>query len=117
MQILNVEPIVYDLSIVYIIITIASFGFALSFALSFITDWANTKWRKLRIILFIVMFALMITGTVFALVYPKIDTGRNRYEVIFDGDKSIQDVYNKYIVVKQRGEIWVLEDKERTSDE
>ena len=43
MQILNIEPIVYDLSMVYIIITVACFCLALSFALSFVTDWADTK--------------------------------------------------------------------------
>ena len=112
MQILNVEPIVYDLSTVYTIITVACFGFALVFAVSYIADWEDTKWRKLKIIFSVVMFALTVTGTVFSIVYPKFDTGRNRYEVIFNDDQSIQDVYDKYIVVKQRGEIWVLEDRE-----
>ena len=112
MQILNIEPIVYDLSMVYIIITVACFCLALSFALSFVTDWADTKWRWQKIIFFVVMVAITATGTVFAFAYPKIDTGRNRYEVIFNNEQSIQDIYDKYIVVKQRGEIWVLEDRE-----
>lgn len=117
MQILNAEPIVYDLLPLYLLITAPCFVVALTFALSIVMDWANAEQRKQKIIIFIVMVAITATGTVFAFVYPKIDTGKNRYEVIFDDDQSIQDVYDKYIVVKQRGKIWVLEDKERTSDE
>ena len=117
MQILNAEPIVYDLLPLYLIIAVPCFVVALTFALFIAMNWKSDEQRKQRIIIFVVMVAITTAGTVFTFVYPKIDTGRNRYEVIFDDDQSIQDVYNKYIVVKQRGKIWVLEDKERTSDE
>lgn len=39
-------------------------------------------------------------------------TGRYRYEVTIDKSVSITDVYDNYNVIEQRGEIWVLEDKE-----
>ena len=47
-----------------------------------------------------------------ALFNPTIETDRNRYEVIIDESVSLVDVYEKYDVIDQRGEIWVLEDKE-----
>ena len=39
-------------------------------------------------------------------------TGRYKYEVIIDDTVSITELYEKYEVVEQRGEIWVLKDKE-----
>lgn len=41
----------------------------------------------------------------------QVQTGKYRYEVILSEDVSITDIYEKYEVVEQRGEIWVLEDK------
>lgn len=39
-------------------------------------------------------------------------TGRYKYEVIIDDTVSVTELYEKYEVVDQRGEIWVLKDKE-----
>lgn len=39
-------------------------------------------------------------------------TGRYRYEVILSDDVSFQEIHDKYKVVENRGDIWVLEDKE-----
>ena len=39
-------------------------------------------------------------------------TGRYRYEVTIDDSVSITEVYDHYNVVEQRGDIWILEDKE-----
>ena len=39
-------------------------------------------------------------------------TGRYRYEVTIDDSVSITEVYDRYNVVEQRGDIWILEDKE-----
>jgi hypothetical protein len=39
-------------------------------------------------------------------------TGRYKYECIIDESVSITEVYEKYKVVEQRGDIWILEDKE-----
>lgn len=37
----------------------------------------------------------------------------NQYECLIDKSVSIDDVYEKYNVVERRGDIWVLEDKEK----
>lgn len=43
---------------------------------------------------------------------PKVETDRYRYEAIIDESVSLVDIYDKYEVIEQRGDIWVLEDKE-----
>lgn len=39
-------------------------------------------------------------------------TGRYKYECTIDDSVSMTEVYEKYEVVEQRGDIWVLKDKE-----
>lgn len=56
-----------------------------------------------------------IFGIIFALfviIGETEPTGRYRYECIIDKSVSIQDIYDNYKVVEQRGELWILEDKE-----
>lgn len=38
---------------------------------------------------------------------------RNQYECIIGDRVSINEVYEKYNVIERRGDIWVLEDKEK----
>lgn len=38
---------------------------------------------------------------------------RNQYECIIDDGVSINEVYENYNVLERRGDIWVLEDKEK----
>ena len=40
------------------------------------------------------------------------NTGRYEYEATIDKDVLFTEVYKKYDVVKQKGDIWVLKDKE-----
>lgn len=40
------------------------------------------------------------------------NTGRYKYEATIDEDVPFTEVYEKYDVVKQKGDIWVLKDKE-----
>ena len=40
------------------------------------------------------------------------NTGRYKYEATIDEDVPFTEVYKKYDVVKQKGDIWVLKDKE-----
>ena len=43
---------------------------------------------------------------------PTMSTGRYQYECTIDKSVSMKEVYEKYEVIEQRGDIWVLEDKE-----
>lgn len=40
-------------------------------------------------------------------------TGRYKYECLIDENVSMTEVHEKYEVIEQRGDIWVLEDKEQ----
>lgn len=37
----------------------------------------------------------------------------NQYECLIDKSVGMEDVYEKYTVIERRGDIWVLEDKEK----
>ena len=41
------------------------------------------------------------------------ETGLYTYEVIIDESVDFLDVYEKYNVIERRGDIWVIEDKEK----
>lgn len=63
------------------------------------------------IICFIVCVISFISLLMIAIANPRESTDRCRYEVTLDESVSITDIYEKYDVVEQRGDIWVLEDK------
>lgn len=57
-----------------------------------------------------ILFVLSIVGFSLGLIIEE-PTDRYKYECTIDESVSIQDIYDRYEVVEQRGEIWVLEDK------
>lgn len=60
--------------------------------------------------------AIPIMSTLLLLIFGLCDsggTGRYEYEVTIDESVDFIDIYEKYDVIEQRGEIWVLEDKEK----
>lgn len=61
------------------------------------------------------VFLSGISAVVFLFCYLLLEiepTGRYRYEVTIDDSVSITEVYDHYNIIEQRGDIWVLEDKE-----
>lgn len=62
----------------------------------------------IAIILFIVGLFLMIFSEIHKNTIP---TGKYQYEVTIDENVSFVDLNNKYNVIEQRGDIYVLEDK------
>ena len=65
----------------------------------------------------IVSGVTMLIGIILVIFSPivgkEVDTGRYRYEVTIDPAVKFSDIYNNYEVIKQRGDIWVLEDLDR----
>lgn len=41
----------------------------------------------------------------------KVETGRHRYEVIFEDNYPLKKVYDDYEIIERKGEIWIIEDK------
>ncbi len=58
----------------------------------------------------LVAIILFIVGL--GILYSEEPTGRYKYECLIDESVSITEVYGHYEIVEQRGDIWVLEDKE-----
>lgn len=49
----------------------------------------------------------------FAMDNDRKANAHNQYECLIDKSVSMEDVYEKYTVIERRGDIWVLEDKEK----
>lgn len=49
----------------------------------------------------------------FAMDKDRKANAHNQYECLIDKSVSMEDVYEKYTVIERRGDIWVLEDKEK----
>lgn len=66
--------------------------------------------------IFIGVFGLCLSlAFVVTIVYKevKIPSDRYQYVAIIDDDVSINEVYEHYVVINKKGEIWILEDKEK----
>lgn len=64
--------------------------------------------------LFFISFIISILLTIITCIFTEpVPTGRHKYEVIIDETVSISEVYSNYRIVEQRGDIWVLADKEK----
>ena len=48
-----------------------------------------------------------------SLIFYEVPTNRYRYEVTIDESVTITEIYDNYDVIEQRGDIWILEDKEK----
>lgn len=69
-----------------------------------------------RVIIFGIISLVAIIATPIIIIASKTHwrtNERNQYECIIDNSVSINEVYEKYNVIERRGEIWVLEDKEK----
>ena len=69
-------------------------------------------------ILYIIATATFILSAVSTVVFAVISgseiepTGKYRYEATIDDSVKMTELYEHYNVVEQRGDIWILEDKE-----
>lgn len=63
----------------------------------------------------ILTVALLVFSIIvgFAMNKVKEENAHTQYECLIDKSVSIEDVYEKYTVIERRGDIWVLEDKEK----
>ena len=93
-------------NIFYSVLVIVLFISAILFVIGLVGSF---KWPGIiGGILFLI--TSIIIGTVN--VEKSKNTGRYKYEVTIDDDVPFTEIYKKYDVVKQKGDIWVLKDKE-----
>ena len=89
-------------------IAAAIFVISLVFTLESFTDGYDIM-CGISAVICIVSIILVVSQV---LRIEEIPTGRYEYEVTIDESVQFTDIYENYEVVEQRGEIWVLEDKD-----
>ena len=75
------------------------------FAIAIISEWPT--WKAI-IPIIIVLLIWFICG-IFNITFT---TGEYQYECIIDDSVPYNEVVDNYNIIEQRGDIWVLEDKE-----
>ena len=63
----------------------------------------------------LIIFFVGIVGlgySTYAHENKRIDSGRDRYEVLLNEKVDMEEFYSKYEIIEQRDKIWVIEDKE-----
>lgn len=71
----------------------------------------NSVFLALTILLTIIFGLTWSLGVKPIVTKEDVPTGRYRYECTIDDDASFVDIAEKYVVVEQRGDLWILEDK------
>lgn len=111
-EILYSEPIMepgifFNVAVVFVVI---AFGVFVAGRIAE-ENYYNKKITKiLHILIFIAVGAAIGFGV--ADSSHQVESDRYRYEVIVLEEASITEFYKKYEIIEQRGEIWVIEDKE-----
>ena len=112
-DILNKEEILATPEWVGLVLTISTVIFIVSiiFALVFLFTSHDTA-SFFFIMIFVCSSIVCVISNYINDTYNCEPTGRYRYEATIDDSVSITEVYDHYNVIEQRGDIWILEDKE-----
>ena len=112
-DILNKEEILTTPEWIGLVLTISTVIFIISIIFAFVFLFTS---RDTASFFFIIMFVcssiVCVISNYINDTYKSEPTGRYRYEVTIDDSVSITEVYDHYNIVEQRGDIWILEDKE-----
>lgn len=104
-EILNqVECLQYSTGAIYFLIGLGILWFV-TFILSAFID-------ECKIPTYLITGLFMISIILVSAFGKTEPSGRYQYEVTIDDSASFTELYEKYDVVKQKGKIWILEDKE-----
>ena len=130
MTILETTPIMTNLSCQYVVL--GSFCLALIFlllALVFVLLGCifvnKNMYKAVKRVeqIFEILFGFVVLFEVFVLgglivcgIYQPDYTGKNQYKVLIDDSVSFNEIAEKYEIVGQDGEIYILEDKENVNE-
>ena len=98
------QTMIYDWPTWRVIVTIVMVA-VIALCITAIMDNGSGIWGLLALVTF---FGLIIIGV----IGPEVETGLYKYEAIIDEDVSFTELYERYEIVNQRGEIYILRDKE-----
>ena len=100
------EPTPLAVTVVVILMIIAAIT-CIAFFIAYITMVSNVC----PVILAFISISSLVTVFFIGVLSPKHLTGY-KYEATIDKNVSMKEVYERYEIVEQRGDIWVLRDKE-----
>lgn len=87
------------------IVTVVVGGIAIPIAITESLDYCVSVICSILSVACVAMFALLIFGE------HRVSTGRYRYQAVISDEVSLNDIYERYEIVKQDGRLWTLEDK------
>ena len=109
MEILNQYPVMEPVISPWVfLVLICSAGISLLIA------FLNFQERNC-VLGFLVVLALVLGGIICYGIFAEVESGRNRYECLIDDTVPFVEVVENYDVVSQRGELWILEDRDEIS--
>ena len=112
-DILNKEEILTTPEWIGLVLTISTVIFIVSIIFAFVFLFtSNDTASFFFIIIFVCSSIVCVIFNYINDTYNCEPTGRYRYEATIDDSVSITEVYDHYNVIEQRGDIWILEDKE-----
>lgn len=86
-------------------------GFSVIVGVENLSSWVNDTIFIIAAIAFLVGVVGLGYST-YAHENMRIDSGRDRYEVLLNEKVDMEEFYSKYEIIEQRDRIWVIEDKE-----
>lgn len=88
------------------IVTVVVAGIAIPIAITeSLDDCVSVICAFVSIVCLIVLVCLVFGG-------HRVSTGRYRYQAVISDEVTLNDIYERYEIVKQDGRLWTLEDKE-----
>lgn len=109
MTILNQYPVMEPVISPWVFLILSCFA-----CLSILIALLNFQERNC-VLGFLVVLAIVLIGICCYGLFAEVESGRNRYECLIDDTVPFVEVVENYDVVSQRGELWILEDKDEIS--
>ena len=105
MEYSNTQCVIGTIAIILLAISICAFAI-----------FAAECYDRLTVFSGAIFITSVITLAIIASIGRSHPTGRYKYEVTIDDTVPMTEIYEKYTVVKQKGCIWILKDKEKEND-
>lgn len=91
--------------------SIVCLGLSIIIGVENLSGWMSDVVGIIVLVVFLVGFVGLGYST-YAHESIRIDSGRDRYEVLLNEKVDMEEFYSKYEIIEQRDKIWVIEDKE-----
>lgn len=108
-ELTKTAPVVNIIMLISIVLMVLSFIIVIS---------VSIKHEKVESIFCLILFLSMIGLLICAGVKDKfvVPSGEYRYEILIDDNVTFNEVNEKYDIIEQRGEIFVVEEKNNEHD-